>query len=243
MKIPVYKTCDLLVKDVDTTQGIVSGYFSAFDNVDYHNDVIVKGAYQKSISERGPRPDRGSKIHHLWEHDMNEPVGKLLELQEDSKGLFFVSKMSATGKGPETLIRYQEKIYNEHSVGIYIDPKKTEKDSRGNRIIKEAMLIEGSTVLMGANDQTPVVGIKSYFSNPEKLIQKKERIAAYIKSGKAGTDELFISLQNELKFYTELIAEILALKTTEPAKSTQPEELDADAIAKSVSNIIISNFR
>lgn len=244
MQIPVYKSCDLVLKNVDQAQGIVSGYFSAFGNVDYHNDRILPGAYRKSIQERGPQPNRESKIHHLLEHNTGEPIGKLLELGEDNVGLYFVSQISKAGKGPDVLIRYQEGIYKEHSVGIYIDKNKAPRDSKGVREVREALLIEGSTVLMGANDQTPVTSIKSQFANPMDLIEKKDRIAAYLKSGKAGTDELFLQLENELKFYTELIAEIMLLKTTQPentsVQSTEPEELDADAIAKSVSNIILN---
>ena len=36
------------VKDVDVKTGIVTGFFSKFDNVDSDNDVIRRGAYKKS---------------------------------------------------------------------------------------------------------------------------------------------------------------------------------------------------
>ena len=51
----LYKSTQLVVKDVDDTKGIVKAYYSAYGNEDSDGDIIVMGAATKSASERGPR--------------------------------------------------------------------------------------------------------------------------------------------------------------------------------------------
>ena len=48
------KNLNVEVRDIDEKEGIVSGYFASFDTIDSDNDVIRKGAFKKSIQERGP---------------------------------------------------------------------------------------------------------------------------------------------------------------------------------------------
>ena len=47
-----YKSIVGEVKDVDTKKRVITGYLSGFDNKDYDGDIIVKGAFKKSIDER-----------------------------------------------------------------------------------------------------------------------------------------------------------------------------------------------
>jgi phage head maturation protease len=43
-----------IIKDLDTKQGIVTGYYSVFGNIDSDGDMIMPGAFLKTISENGP---------------------------------------------------------------------------------------------------------------------------------------------------------------------------------------------
>ena len=43
------------IKDMDGTKREVAVYLAKFGNVDSDNDVIQKGAFKKSIQERGPQ--------------------------------------------------------------------------------------------------------------------------------------------------------------------------------------------
>ena len=49
----IYKTAPLgdIISDIDEKKNIVKGYGSYFDNKDSDNDVIRRGAYQKTIKE------------------------------------------------------------------------------------------------------------------------------------------------------------------------------------------------
>ena len=57
------------VKDVDTQTRRVKVMLSHFDNIDSDRDVIRKGAFAKSILERGPESTSNRKIQFLRHHD------------------------------------------------------------------------------------------------------------------------------------------------------------------------------
>ena len=85
------------IADIDEKMGIVKGYGSYFGNKDSDNDVIAKGAYQKTIKENGDR------VRYLYQHDMGQPIGKMKELFEDDKGLMFVAEIPKTTLGMDVL--------------------------------------------------------------------------------------------------------------------------------------------
>lgn len=133
-------------KDIDIQGRIVKGYFSVFDNVDSDGDIIRKGAYEKTLKANR------SRIQHLWQHNPHMPIGKLQELKEDSKGLYFESKLSDTALGNDVLKLYKEGIIREHSVGFEVK----DQIQSDHREITEIKLWEGSTVTWGANELAQV---------------------------------------------------------------------------------------
>ena len=106
------------IADVDLEKRKVKGYFASFNTLDSHNDIIRQGAFAKSIQERGPNAMGNRRIAHLYQHDMNCPIGKILELREDNFGLYFVSELIDTQKGNDVLTMYQEGVLREHSIGF-----------------------------------------------------------------------------------------------------------------------------
>lgn len=51
----IYKQTSIGIDDIDEANGIVSGYGSIFGNIDSDNDIILQGAYTKTLSENGSR--------------------------------------------------------------------------------------------------------------------------------------------------------------------------------------------
>lgn len=142
------------IKDVDVKQGIVTGYFSKFGNIDSDGDIIQKGAYTKTISESFTR------IKHLLDHDRTKVVGVLQVLKEDDFGLYYESKAGRHTLGIDFLLMAEDGIISEHSVCIY--PIKQMKGDNGANIITEVRMFEGSSLqTWGANEHTPLTGIKS----------------------------------------------------------------------------------
>ena len=73
------------ITDVDRKSRKVSGYLADFDTEDKVNDIIPKGSFKKTLSERS------SEIMFLNQHKWDQPHGFFEVLKEDSKGLYFES--------------------------------------------------------------------------------------------------------------------------------------------------------
>ena len=218
----VYQTKDcslpLRLKDIDEKGRTVTFYASAFGNKDLDGDIIIQGAFKKSVSERGPA-GTGS-IRHLAQHSTRDIVGKPLEMEEDATGLLVRSTILKTTLGNDYLELYKSDVL-QHSIGFVVEKGDPDTDL-GAYIIREVKLYEVSAVTWGANPNTPTVGIKS-LADPDTfkaLAVRAERLKLAIKSGKF-TDEMFVRLEAETQRIKTLIDEVLSLRSPEPPPGTQ----------------------
>jgi len=152
-----YKSLGMEVKDVDVKEGIVSGYFSAFGMVDSDGDIMMPGAFKRSISDWGPNAK--GRIKHLLNHDPSKPLGKIQELEEDEYGLKYVSQIGTHSLGKDFIKMVESGLIAEHSIGFKI--LREQKSGDANQI-HEVMLFEGSSLTAwGANENTPMIGMKN----------------------------------------------------------------------------------
>lgn len=185
------------VKDVDTTGRVVTGYFAAFDNIDSDSDVILPGAFDRTIRERGPGGK--NRIMHLWQHDPWRPIGKPSVLQEDDHGLYFETYLPETTLGNDTLKLYEAGIINEHSIGFQIvQANQATRDGQEITEITEVRLWEGSSVTWGANPDTPATGIKSLFKDEATVQSEIDRIQKFLRKADV-SDETFYLLEYKLE--------------------------------------------
>src|SRR5690554_724446 len=185
------------VKDVDTTGRVVTGYFAAFDNIDSDSDVILPGAFDRTIRERGPGGK--NRIMHLWQHDPWRPIGKPAVLQEDDHGLYFETYLPETTLGNDTLKLYEAGIINEHSIGFQIvQANQATRDGQEITEITEVRLWEGSSVTWGANPDTPATGIKSLFKDEATVQSEIDRIQKFLRKADV-SDETFYLLEYKLE--------------------------------------------
>lgn len=216
------------IKDIDVKSRIVTGYLSAFGNVDSDNDIIEKGAFSKSINERF------NEIFYLQQHDWSRPLGKFTKLEEDEKGLYFEGEIINTSFGEDQLKLYEAGIVKEHSIGFIT--VKSEKGSNA-RIIKEVKLYEGSAVTLGANSNTPFLGFKSSVNEAKDLYKK------ILKAHKDGsfTDETHGLFEIALKqFEAQIIEEYKSTQTNEePPKSTHEIFVEPQIIKSIFTNFTI----
>ncbi len=63
-------------------EGIIEGYASVFDRIDGGHDIVLRGAFARTLAERDP-----AAIKLLWQHDPKQPVGVIEDLREDARGL------------------------------------------------------------------------------------------------------------------------------------------------------------
>ena len=103
------------IKDLNLKDRIVQAYYFNAQTIDSDNDIISLDAYDKSITERGPKSAQ-PRIKHLFNHW--EGTGTLQELGKDEKGGWFISKLGRHTVGRDTLLMYEDGLITEHSHGF-----------------------------------------------------------------------------------------------------------------------------
>lgn len=154
-------------KEIDQDDdGSFEGYASVFNNKDLGNDVIRRGAFLESISERSPK---GVKL--LYQHKSDEPIGVIDSLEEDSKGLKIKGRLAmGTQKGKEVFELMKMGALDSMSIGYRLKPdgyKYDPKDKR--RIIKSVDLMEISLVTFPMNPKAKVTKVKLAEMNPTEI--------------------------------------------------------------------------
>ena len=198
------------IKDVDKSARIVVGYFTNTGSLDSDNDVFVKGAFEKTIKESGPTSK--NRIWHLWQHDSYSPINKPKALEEDDKGVYFETVIPKTAIGDLAMELYLEKAITEHSVGF--NTLKYE-DTKEHRVIKEVRMWEGSSVLWGANENTPTLAVKS-----EEVMQRLGLLEKMLKDG-SFQDDVFELLTIEINKIKQAIKSLEPVRPLEPSKAEQ----------------------
>lgn len=149
----------------------IEGYASIFGNVDSYNDIVVKGAFN---------PDKRVKL--CYQHDFNQVIGKIEELKEDDKGLWFRAKISNTTLGKDVAILIDDGAIDEISIGYRVLDW-TEKD--GIRMLEKLYLYEISIVTRAANELATIQATEKKEDQEEEDVSKL-------------TDEQLIEKQQEI---------------------------------------------
>ncbi|SDY97708.1 HK97 family phage prohead protease [Hymenobacter psychrophilus] len=189
----------LLLKDIDPKGRTVQFYGSAFGNVDSDGDVVVKGAFAKTILEAGPLGAK--RIKHLRQHQTQQLIGRFTELKEDEKGLLCTSILADSTEGNDALALYELDLF-EHSIGYGVIKQQYDQGT-GINTLTELRLREVSSVTWGANGDTPLVGIKcdTKAGFEQSLARLEDREAKLVKALRHGTisDNLGHQLADELE--------------------------------------------
>lgn len=210
------------LKDVDGKKGIITGYFAHFNSLDSDGDVIIPGAFTKTIAERGPGSTQ-PRVKHLRNHLVYEPVGTITALKEDTKGLYYESQPGTHFIGRDTLKMIESGLITEHSFGFETIAKEDKKDARH---LLEMKLWEGSLLTgWGANERTGAAMLKSMGKeNYTKLLSDRANAIEKFCRNTDATDATIELLLLESKQLTQIILDI-STKATEPeTTSTLPDE-------------------
>ena len=224
-----YKSFGLEVKDVDAKSGVVSGYFSAFGMIDSDGDIMMPGAFKRSIQDWGP--EGKNRIKHLLNHDPSKPLGKITELSEDSYGLKYISKVGTHSLGKDFVKMVESGLIGEHSIGFRTI--REQKASEGNEI-HEVMLFEGSSLTAwGANENTPIIGMKSIMS-PEDIKAQIKAFEKFIRDSDV-TDETIDLCLIKVK---QLAQALEMMSSTEAVTATPSQQKEEEVQVGSLINII-----
>ena len=132
----------------------VSGYVSTYRTVDLGNDVVMPGAFDKSLSD-------GHKIRFLAHHRPDQVLGVPDSLKSDKKGLFGQFRISRTQLGEETYQLLKDGALDSFSIG-YIPRDYDYAESGDVRQLKDVELIECSVVSMPVNPDAVVTAVKEW---------------------------------------------------------------------------------
>jgi len=128
---------------------VITGYASVYNVADYHNDLIVKGAF--ATASHG-------NIKFLWQHDSKKPIGIITHLSEDDHGLKMEAVINNKVKaGCEAIELIKQGAIDGLSIGFYI--KNSVYNDAKQRVITEAELLEVSIVTFPANQNAKILYI------------------------------------------------------------------------------------
>lgn len=138
--------------------GTFEGYGSVFGNEDFGGDIVVKGAFVKSIAELQAR---GRKLPILWQHNSNEPLGVYEELKEDDHGLFVRGRMlvAEVAKAREGHALMKAGAVTGLSIGYSVNRYEVDEEA-GTRKLTELDLWEISQVTFPMNDAARIEAVK-----------------------------------------------------------------------------------
>ena len=128
--------------------------------MDYYNEVVVAGAFAKTLREH---KKEGRMPALLWQHDAHEPIGIFTMMKEDDHGLYVEGKLLIGANVPNADKAYsllKAGALSGLSIGFMTKKHEWDEDKR-LRYLKEVELWETSLVTFPANTAARVTGVKS----------------------------------------------------------------------------------
>lgn len=221
------KSAQIQVKagpDDGLTEGQFVAYASVFGNIDSYGDVVVPGAFAKTLVEW---TKSGNPIPVLFGHNMSDPdynLGGVLSAEEDSVGLKVTAQLDLDcPKALQTYRMLKGRRINQMSFAYdEIDSGPAVRDGEQVWELRELKLYEVSVVTLGANQETEILAVKSMPSVAERTLRD-------IKAGRV----LSAKNEGELRGAHEAIGRVLsALDSTsdeEKASGTGPSQKGSEA--------------
>lgn len=149
------KNFQFFVEDADET-GLFTGYASVFNVVDQQNDIVLPGAFGECDH---------NKVKLLWQHDHSDPIGKVLVLKEDSRGLIIKARLLLDlQRGKEAHCLLRNGAICGLSIGYTVKSYSIDKSANNVRLLKAIDLWEISVVTFPANPEAIVTSVKALCS-------------------------------------------------------------------------------
>ena len=122
-----------------------------------YNVVATVQSGEKVKFLPGSLPVDGANPKLVLNHDLTQMVGVVTERTEDENGLYFVAKISKTGKGDEALELAKDGALDAVSVGA--EPIVAAYDDAGVLVVEKARMVELSLVALGAFEQAKITQV------------------------------------------------------------------------------------
>lgn len=169
----------LTIKSLDDETGKFSGYGSVFDVVDSYSEVVVRGAFNNSLTNRKPAL--------LWQHNSDQPIGVYDVIREDDKGLYVEGRLlkDTVQQAAEAYALLKAGALSGLSIGFSTLKDAMSDDKRTRRLL-EVDLWEISLVTFPANDAARIANVKALDGlSVETLHKRKKEIEAALRDAGA----------------------------------------------------------
>jgi HK97 family phage prohead protease len=208
--------------------GWVEGYASEFNKIDHQDEVVRKGAFVKTIAEKGDRKIPLMAKHFANGGDIVDCVGAITWMSEDDYGLKFRAEYLPDEKSQEVRKKVEALRAKNVRVGTSIGYRRVQwgyKDEDGRRILEhtEIALVEVTMTLKPANegafvtggkDEKFVAAIKAVVDSKTEALDKSRLLEEF-----GGRDDV-AGLADRLEKFVGKLRDLLTDK---------PQDADAEA--------------
>ena len=205
MKNLLTKDFKFTVEDADDEKGAFTGYLSIFNVVDSYGDMVVPGAFKRTLKNKQQFP-------LLWSHNITEPIG-IFTGKEDERGLHIQGQLNLdVWRGREARALMKQGAVDGLSIGYQVVKEGVDKETNA-RLLKEINLWEGSVCVFQACPEAVVDGVKGEdLDADEEAVAAAAEAQATIEDSAKATPDADSNSEQSLHLLEEYRAEALALK-------------------------------
>ena len=143
-------------KIIDEEKGMFEAHVSIFGNVDSYGEIVDKGAFTEWLTQYAGRYPKG-----VWAHDWSQPIIKTLECREDEIGLYVKGQfVLEVQRAREIYALMKEGVITDFSFGFRVMEDSWDEVAKV-RHLKKIAIYEYSPVLVGANSEATLIGVKA----------------------------------------------------------------------------------
>ena len=143
----------------------IEGHGSVFGNVDLGGDVVLPGAFKRTLAEHKAN---GTLPQMFRMHDPSQVPGRWDSMAEDDYGLAVKGTLADTQLGNEMRTLAKMDAVRGLSIGYYISD--LDYDGDGNRLLKSVDLVETSLVSLAMNPLAQITAAKARLSNAGEYV-------------------------------------------------------------------------
>jgi HK97 family phage prohead protease len=215
-------------------EGQFVAYASVFGNVDSYGDVMVRGAFAKTLAQWA---NSGNPIPLLFGHEMGDPdynIGYVIDAVEDTIGLRVTCQLDLENPKAKQVYRLIKGRRVDQMSFAYDVISKVETYYEGDVEVCEILevkLYEVSVVTLGANQETEILAVKQAGAYADRVI-------ADVKAGRV----LSAKNETEIRGAHEALTRVLSVLDSAPdeQKASAPgpsRQANDDVEAKSDEDI------
>lgn len=196
------KDFKFVVEEIDAEAGTFTGYASTFGEIDLVGEVVVKGAFKKTLLEKPRFPLN-------WVHDASHPLGVIMP-EEDRRGLKVRGELNMDVQSA----REKRSLMKQGAItglSIGYDVIKAGSDpATGARLLKELKLYEISLCEFPACPSAQVLAVKAVQPTELKELEALPELEPDVVSTPAEEPPPIVEPESihSMKTYAEVVREI-----------------------------------